>query len=312
MDVSGVGTQVLSVENLTKIYPNGKKANDGINLAVFEKEIVGVIGPNGAGKTTMLRQILGLLKPTEGKITLLGKDITEDPLAVKGEVGYEPQYPLYYPSLTIEEEIGFALKFKGYKGEAYKKKLDEIVELLNLGEVRKYFGYQLSPGLVKLSLLAVALAQGGQFLILDEPTSMVDIVTKMHIWDVFSKLSEEQSILIASHDMNEVKRLCDRIYILVNGRIVAQGSPEQISNMLKLPCTMRLTVLNAEGTKKLLEEKQVRYSMEDDVFSLSVDSLNAAIELIGDVNSSFSITYIELEAPSFDEAVIRLMGDNHG
>lgn len=312
MDVSGVVSQVLRVENLTKIYPNGKKANDGINLAVGEKEIVGVIGPNGAGKTTMLRQILGLLKPTDGKITLLGKDITKDPLAVKGEVGYEPQYPLYYPSLTIEEEIGFALRFKGYKGEAYKKKLDAIIELLNLGDVRKYFGYQLSPGLVKLSLLAVALAQGGQFLILDEPTSMVDIVTKMHIWEIFSELSEEQSILIASHDMNEVKRLCDRIYILVDGRIIAQGSPEEISNMLKLPCTMRLTVSNIDCTENLLEERQVQYSLQNGIFNLSVDNLSAAMELIGDINSSFCITYIEMEAPSFDEAVMRLIGDNHG
>jgi len=303
---------VLTVSNLTKVYPNGKKANDGINLSVGEAEIVGIIGPNGAGKTTLIRQVLGLLKPTEGQITLFGKDVTKNPLAAKGQVGYEPQYPLFFPSLTLEEEIGFALRFKGYKGQNYKEKLDEIIELLNLGDVRNYFGYQLSPGMLKLSLLAVALAQGGSFLILDEPTSMVDIVTKMHIWDTLAVLSEEQSILIASHDMNEVKRLCNRIYVLVDGKVVAEGSTEEISHMLKLPCTMKLMVSDVQGAKSFLEKRQCQFVMENSVLDISVDNLNAAIELITEINRAFSITYIELEAPSFDKAVIELMSDNHG
>jgi len=165
--------KVLDVVNVTKIYPNGKKANTDINLEVRKGEIVGLIGPNGAGKTTLLRQILGLLKPTEGSITLLGKDIVKDPSIIKQEVGYEPQYPLYFPSLTVEESIGFALKFKGQKGDTLSKKLSQIIELLCLGEVRKYYGYQLSPGLIKLQLLGVALAQSNSFLVLDEPTSMI-------------------------------------------------------------------------------------------------------------------------------------------
>ena len=305
-------SDVLTVTNLTKVYPNGKKANDGINLSVGEAEIVGIIGPNGAGKTTLLRQVLGLLKPTEGQITLFGMDVTKNPLAAKGQVGYAPQYPLFFPSLTLEEEIGFALRFKGYKGQTYKKKLDDIIELLNLGDVRNYFGYQLSPGMLKLSLLAVALAQGGSFLILDEPTSMVDIVTKMHIWDTLAVLSEEQSILIASHDMNEVKRLCNRIYVLVDGKVVAEGSTEEISHMLKLPCTMKLMVSDVQGAKSFLEKRQSQFVMENSVLDISVDNLNAAIELITEINRAFSITYIELEAPSFDKAVIELMSDNHG
>jgi len=228
--------KVLDVLNLTKIYPNGKKANAGINLEVHKGEIVGLIGPNGAGKTTLLRQILALLKPTEGSITLLGKDIVKDPSIIKQEVGYEPQYPLYFPSLTVEESIGFALKFKGYKGETLSQKLSQIIELLSLGEVRKYYGYQLSPGLIKLQLLGVALAQSNSFLVLDEPTSMIDIINKNHIWEVLSESKADKSLLIASHDMNEVKRLCDRIYLIVDGKVIAEGTPEQISGLLKLPC----------------------------------------------------------------------------
>jgi len=141
--------------------------------------------------------------------------------------------------------------------------------------------------MLKLSLLAVALAQGGRLFILDEPTSMVDIVTKMHVWDTLSVLSKEQSILIASHDMNEVKRLCNRVYVLVDGKIVAEGSPEEISQMLKLPCTMKLMVSDVEGVKSFLEERQGQFVMENSVLDISVDSLDAAIELITEINHAF-------------------------
>ena len=303
--------KVLDVVNLTKIYPNGKKANAGINLEVRKGEIVGLIGPNGAGKTTLLRQILALLKPTEGSITLLGKDIVKDPSIIKQEVGYEPQYPLYFPSLTVEESIGFALKFKGYKGETLSQKLSQIIELLSLGDVRKYYGYQLSPGLIKLQLLGVALAQSNSFLVLDEPTSMIDIINKNHIWEVLSESKTDKSLLIASHDMNEVKRLCDRIYLIANGKVIAEGTPEQISGLLRLPCKFSFSTSQSDLTETLLISKKIEYSLTNTIFYLSVDELNKGIDLIKEINDQTSITYIQFEAPSFDETIMKLMENSH-
>ncbi len=303
--------KVLDVVNVTKIYPNGKKANTDINLEVRKGEIVGLIGPNGAGKTTLLRQILGLLKPTEGSITLLGKDIVKDPSIIKQEVGYEPQYPLYFPSLTVEESIGFALKFKGQKGDTLSKKLSQIIELLCLGEVRKYYGYQLSPGLIKLQLLGVALAQSNSFLVLDEPTSMIDIINKNHIWEVLSESKADKSLLIASHDMNEVKRLCDRIYLIANGKVIAEGTPEQISGLLRLPCKFSFSTSQSDLTETLLISKKIEYSLTNAIFYLSVDELNKGIDLIKEINDQTSITYIQFEAPSFDETIMKLVENSH-
>ena len=303
--------KVLDVVNVTKIYPNGKKANTDINLEVRKGEIVGLIGPNGAGKTTLLRQILGLLKPTEGSITLLGKDIVKDPSIIKQEVGYEPQYPLYFPSLTVEESIGFALKFKGQKGDTLSKKLSQIIELLCLGEVRKYYGYQLSPGLIKLQLLGVALAQSGSILVLDEPTSMIDIINKNHIWQVLADFKAEKSLLIASHDMNEVKRLCDRIYLIVDGKVIAEGSPEQISGLLKLPCKFSFSTSDSDQTERLLTQKQLEYAIENGIFDLSVVELSLGIDLIKEINDQTGITYIQFEAPSFDETIMKLVENSH-
>ena len=303
--------KVLDVVNVTKIYPNGKKANAGINLEVRKGEIVGIIGPNGAGKTTLLRQILALLEPTEGSITLLGENIIADPSIIKQEVGYEPQYLLSFPSLTVEETIGFALKFKGYKGEAFSNKLSQIIETLNLGEVRKYYGYQLSPGLIKLQLLGVALAQSESILVLDEPTSMIDIINKNHIWDILSASRADKSLLIASHDMNEVKKLCDRVYLLVNGKVITEGSPGYIASLLKLPCKISFSTSRSDQTESLLAQKQIEYALGDGIFNLTLDELSLGIDLIKEINDQTSITYIQFEAPSFDETIMKLVESSH-
>ncbi|MBP9019582.1 MAG: ABC transporter ATP-binding protein [Bacteroidales bacterium] len=275
-------------------------------------EIVGIIGPNGAGKTTLLRQVLGLLKPTEGVISILGEDISLNPLIIKKEVGYVPQYPLYFPSLTVEETIGFALRLRGIKGESLTRKLSEIIDFLNLGQVKKYYGYQLSPGLIKLMLIGVALAQVNRLLILDEPTSMIDIVNKTQLWEKFSQFKNNKAVLIASHDMNEVKRLCDRVYVIVNGKIIAEGSPTEISFLLKLPCEIKFSSLDNEHVRKFFEDKHIEYTLEGMVFTFSADTISLGIDLVKQVNDITPINYIQFEAPLFEAAVRKLMEGKNG
>ena len=275
-------------------------------------EIVGIIGPNGAGKTTLLRQVLGLLKPTGGVISILGEDISLNPLIIKKEVGYVPQYPLYFPSLTVEETIGFALRLRGIKGESLTRKLSEIIDFLNLGQVKKYYGYQLSPGLIKLMLIGVALAQVNRLLILDEPTSMIDIVNKTQLWEKFSQFKNNKAVLIASHDMNEVKRLCDRVYVLVSGKIIAEGSPTEISFLLKLPCEIKFSSLDNEHIRKFFEDKHIEYTLEGMVFTFSADSISLGIDMVKQVNDITPINYIQFEAPLFEAAVRKLMEGKNG
>ncbi|MCS3916079.1 ABC-type multidrug transport system ATPase subunit [Caldanaerobacter subterraneus subsp. tengcongensis MB4] len=121
-----MGALVKTV-NLTKVYPNGVRANDAINISVEEGKIVGIIGPNGAGKTTLIRQILGLLRPTEGRIEILGEDISKRPGIIRDNIGYCPQGILYFPSLTVKETVEFALKFKGLKKEELSQKIDKVL-----------------------------------------------------------------------------------------------------------------------------------------------------------------------------------------
>lgn len=232
---------VIEIDNLTKVYPDGTKANDGISIRVRKNEIVGIIGPNGAGKTTLIRQLLGLLKPTEGSIRVMGRDIVNNPDIVKRTLAYVPQYPLSFPSLRVEEVLEYVLRMRGESISPAEmgKRISGVLELLGLSGAAKFFGYQLSGGMKKSLLLAMAIIQELPVLVLDEPTSMVDIVTKHRLWDVIRN-SNREGILLASHDMNEVKALCDRVYLLVYGKIVTSGTPADIVSMVKMPTEVRL------------------------------------------------------------------------
>jgi len=172
----------LKIINLTKVYPNGKKANDSINITVRRGEVAGIIGPNGAGKTTLIRQVLGLLAPTSGKIEIFGEDISKKPELIKENIGYAPQNILRYPSLTVKETIEFALKFRGYRGKALSDKVKETLVYFNLEEVKDFAGYQLTPSLLRSLIISIAFAQDTPILILDEPTAMLDVVTKTRIY----------------------------------------------------------------------------------------------------------------------------------
>ncbi len=296
---------VIEINNLTKIYPDGTKANDQISISVRKNEIVGIIGPNGAGKTTLIRQLLGFLKLTEGSIKVMGEDILANPDVIKRTLAYVPQYPLSFPSLRIEEVLEYVLRMRNgnISPAEMRERISEVLNLLGLSGASKFFGYQLSGGMRKSLLLAMALVQELSVLVLDEPTSMVDIVTKHRLWDVIRN-SNREGILLASHDMNEIKALCDRVYLLVYGKIVASGTPADIISTIKMPTEVRLIPERAIPFSLLPKEHKRR----GDLYEMAFDTLEDALKAIGVILNSSGITYLEMESPSFENLVISLIG----
>ncbi|MGH2331728.1 ABC transporter ATP-binding protein [Thermoanaerobacter mathranii] len=303
-------TEILKIENLTKIYPNGVKANDNLNISVREGEIVGIIGPNGAGKTTLIRQVLGLLRPTNGEIKVFEEEISKSPHIVRENISYCPQNILYFPSLTVKETIEFALKFKGLKNELLSQKVEEVLKGSELENFKNHAGYMLSSGMMRLLLLNIAIARDTPLLILDEPTAMVDVISKTRIWERLSQLRsmKNKAVLIASHDMNEVKSLCDKVYIIVRGKIIAEGSPEEISTLMKMPVEITFIPFDEEKVEKVFEyEKPLGFKKEYNVFNVIFDELNKGINFIKEVNELAGFKYLELEAPSFEKTVVKLL-----
>lgn len=297
----------IEVRELTKVYPNGFKANDSLALSALEGQIVGLVGPNGAGKTTLIRQLLGLLRPTEGKVRVLGRDPMKEANTLRGMVGYVPQMPLYYPALTVGETLGFVLRFKGVRGRELDRRRREALAQVGLDQLVNQSGYQLSHGSMRLLLLAMAICQDPRVLILDEPTSMIDIVSRARIHRLLAKGRSNKCILLASHDMNEVRTLCDRIYVIASGRFIAEGTPQEISALVKLPVEIAFVPAVPSGVEELLRAKNISFEKEGPVFHVAFNDLPQGIEFIDDAERSLGLSYLHLEAPSLERAVLQLL-----
>lgn len=220
---------MLVVNNLVKKY--GKKtAVDSISFTVNMGEIYGLIGPNGAGKTTTLRIIATLLTPTAGSVVVDGIDVTKNPLEVRRRISYLPEEAGAYPYMTGEEYLVFISKL--YDPENYKDIAAEAEELSGLGDALKEKIKTYSKGMKRRLQLARSLAVKPRLAILDEPTSGIDVLYSLEIREQIRRYAKQHgiTILLSSHNMLEVEDLCDRVAIIFNGKIIAEGTVKEIIN----------------------------------------------------------------------------------
>lgn len=220
---------MLVVNNLVKKY--GKKiAVDSISFTVNIGEIYGLIGPNGAGKTTTLRIIATLLTPTAGSVVVDGIDVTKNPLEVRRRISYLPEEAGAYPYMTGEEYLVFISKL--YDPENYKDIAVEAEELSGLGDALKEKIKTYSKGMKRRLQLARSLAVKPRLAILDEPTSGIDVLYSLEIREQIRRYAKQHgiTILLSSHNMLEVEDLCDRVAIIYNGKIIAEGTVKEIIN----------------------------------------------------------------------------------
>jgi ABC-2 type transport system ATP-binding protein len=297
---------VIEVVDLTKVYPNGTRANAGLSFAVHEGEVVGVIGPNGAGKTTLIRQLLGLLKPTSGRIRILDCDVVSHPHMIKGRVGYVPQAPGFYPSLTVEEVISFVLSLKGLRGAALRERVMETLTLIGLEQSARLFGYQLSYGMAKLVLLGMAICQNPPVLILDEPTAMVDIERKERVWQAITA-ARARAVLLASHDIHEVREHCTRVYLMLGGKFIAEGPPHEIAALTRLSTVITLVAENPQRIEEMLVKSGDMFSRKGEVFEIIFPELGMALARLEQIRQVTALRYIYVEAPSLEKAVKALL-----
>jgi ABC-2 type transport system ATP-binding protein len=219
----------IIVQNLTKDYPR-VRAVDNVSFAVERDEIFGLLGPNGAGKTTTIRLLLTLIRPTAGRINVMGIDALSRPEKIRQIAGYVPQDVSVDGELTGYENILMYSKLYALSRHGRREAIDEILSLLELGDragdlVRTYSG-----GMMRRLEIAQALVNRPKLLFLDEPSIGLDPGAKRVIWGLIRKLRSEFGtiVFINTHDMNEADVLCDRIGILNKGRLVTVGSPAEL------------------------------------------------------------------------------------
>ncbi len=217
----------IEVINLSKSYKT-KKAVNNINFKIDENEIVGLLGPNGCGKTTTIGMILGLLKPTSGQVLINGKDIENNKISILHKMNFISPYIELPKKLTVKQNL--IVYGKLYNVQNLDERINFLSEKLRLGDLLDKITGELSSGQKNRVSLAKALINDPTVLLLDEPTAALDPETADFIRTFLEKYKEEKkiSVLLASHNMDEVKRLCNSIMMMKDGNIVDSGTPEDL------------------------------------------------------------------------------------
>ncbi|MBV8691739.1 MAG: ABC transporter ATP-binding protein [Actinobacteria bacterium] len=233
---------VLEVGGVTKRYKRGPVANDDITLSVDAGEVFGLLGPNGAGKTTLIGQVLGLVKPTSGSITIDGADVVAAPGVARQACSYQPQSSVPIDNLTPREAIELAGRIRGGRRSEMLARADLLLQSLDLMEWADKRS-QLSGGVARLVAFCMAAVEPGRVVILDEPTNDVDPLRRKLLWTQVRALADNgAAVLLVTHNVLEAERCVDRLAIIDHGRVMALGTPADLKTALGAPLRLELVL----------------------------------------------------------------------
>ncbi len=267
---------MIEVEGLTKRYGR-TTAVDGVSFRVQKGEILGFLGPNGAGKTTTMRILTGSLSATEGRAKVAGYDVFEDPIEVKKRVGYLPETPPLYTDMSVETFLDFCSKIKGVPAKLRRGKIDEAIEKTRVGDVRKKLIGQLSKGYRQRVGLALAILSNPEVLILDEPTAGLDPKQIIETRELIKGLGGEHTIVLSTHILPEVSMTCARVVIISKGRVVAEGTPDELTHRLRGAAALKIEARGdaarvAAAVRGVAGVASVREQAHDGVASLEIEA----------------------------------------
>jgi len=217
----------ITVRNLTKVY-NGQKAIDDLSFQVKTGEILGFLGPNGAGKSTTMKIITCYIPPTEGTVEIDGHNIFDHSLEVRRKIGYLPEMNPLYPDMNVLDYLDYSARLHGVEKGRIQLRIKEMVQVCGLSGVRHKDIGELSKGYKQRVGLAQALLHEPEVLILDEPTSGLDPNQIVEIRNLIKQLGLAKTFILSTHILSEVQATCDRVLIINEGRIVADGTPAQL------------------------------------------------------------------------------------
>jgi len=227
-------SDIINVENLVKVYPGGTRAVDGISFSVREGEFFGFLGPNGAGKSTTIQVLTTLLKKTSGSATVAGYDIDKDAREIRKVIGVQRQETILDGDLTGRENLTLQGHLQRLHGDALKKRVDELLTLVELSDVADKRAAHYSGGMKKRLDLASTLVHKPRVLFLDEPTSGLDPQSRVAIWEHLETLNSDEgvTVFLTTQQMEEADRLCQRLSIIDHGEIIVGGSPVELKHQL--------------------------------------------------------------------------------
>src|SRR3974390_1264072 len=254
---------MIKVQNLVKIF-GVKHAVDGVSFSVERGEVLGFLGPNGAGKSTTMRMITGFIPPSAGTVSVGGFDVVEQAIEARRLIGYLPENAPAYTDMTVHGFLNFAAEIRGLRGEDKKRAVNRVVEMCFLESVLHQSVETLSKGDRHRTCFAQSIIHDPDVLVLDEPTDGLDPNQKHEVRQLIRRMGEKKAIIFSTHILEEVDAVCSRAIIIDRGRIVANGTPEQLRQRSEWAgaVTLRVSGLNAETlTQKLSQLSTVKKAL---------------------------------------------------
>ncbi len=262
---------MIKVLNLAKVFGT-KRAVDGVSFSVDRGEVLGFLGPNGAGKSTTMRMITGFIPPSAGSVSVGGFDIVEAPIPARRLIGYLPENAPAYTDMTVHGFLNFAAEIRGLRGDAKKKAVSRAVEMCFLESVLHQSVETLSKGYRHRTCFAQSIIHDPDVLVLDEPTDGLDPNQKHEVRGLIRRMGEKKAIIFSTHILEEVDAACSRAIIIDRGKIVANGTPQELrqrsewagavtvrvsgidatslnQRLTQLPTVKRTTILKQEATR---------------------------------------------------------------
>lgn len=305
--------KIVKIRELTKKFKDNI-AVDNISLEIEEGEIYGFLGPNGAGKSTTINILCGLISMNQGIVEVMGMDITKDPHNTKKNIGIVPQDIAIYEDLTAYENVKFFASLYGLSGNILKERVQETLEFVGLGDKSKEYPKTFSGGMKRRLNIACALAHRPKLIIMDEPTVGIDPQSRNHILQSVKKLNSMGSTIIyTSHYMEEVEEIASRIAIIDHGKIIAEGTKEELKSIVTHTNTILITVdsidkINEAEIKNIpgvlstvINENIVKINSSKDINNL--DKI-----ILYFTNKNIPIKNLESKTPDLETVFLSLTG----
>jgi ABC-2 type transport system ATP-binding protein len=309
----------IEVDGLDLVYSDGTAAVRGIDMAVPEGEFFGFLGPNGAGKTTTIKVFATLLSPTGGEVRVNGFDVQSEARKVRETIGYMAQETSVDPELTAEENIRFACEAYGVSRSERDERVDELLDLVDLADVADKRAEEFSGGMKKRLDAATALVHRPPLVFLDEPTTGLDPKARNRLWEYFRRINDAgTTIFLTTQYLEEADQLCDRLAVILDGEIVAEGSPAD----LKREVGGEVLDVELDGGPDA-RARATTIAREFDAFAdASVTETDEGISVTAETarqhgtdllvalrDAELTVTGFNIRAPTLDDVFLAITGD---
>jgi ABC-2 type transport system ATP-binding protein len=305
--------KIINIDKLTKKFKD-LVAVDNLSLSIFEGEIYGLLGPNGAGKSTTINIISGLLSKDEGSIEIFEKDMTKFSNEIKKHIGIVPQELAIYEDLTAYENVSFFASLYGLRGQELKQSVMQALGFVGLTEKAKEFPKQFSGGMKRRLNIACAIAHRPKLIIMDEPTVGIDPQSRNHILHSVKQLNSMGcTVIYTSHYMEEVEEICSRIGIIDHGKLIAEGTKEELKAIITDKSSFSITV---DSTEKVKDEE---VKAIPGVVSVIIDENSIKVNSHKEINNldkvilylssrNIAIKNVESKVPDLETVFLTLTG----